>query len=113
MYDIAAEITSNIDGSICPGEEVVYTCVSQGTSQRWRIYSADGAVLVERVYALGQELGQAVMRNQYTLTLISAWQNYFKSTVSVVATTSINNTMVECTGFSSRESIAVKIAGLV
>ena len=33
----AAAITSNIDGSVCPGDNLVYTCVGQGTSQRWRI----------------------------------------------------------------------------
>ena len=85
--------------------------MSQGTSQRWRLDN-DG-VVVEHAYIRGQEpAGHVVTRNPYTFTLVSTGQNHFKSTVSVVATMSIHNTVVECTGITSRDSITIRIAGL-
>ena len=51
------------------------------------------------------------IRNPYTFTLLSAMQNHFESTVSVIAAVSIHNTDVECTGVTSRDSITIKIAG--
>ena len=110
---IAAEITSNIDGLICPGEEVVYTCVSQGTSQRWRLDNADSSTLIENAFVRGQPPGRTVEQHPFTFTLVSSGQDELKSTVSVLATTSIHNTVVECTGRSSRQSIIIRIAGLV
>jgi hypothetical protein len=112
-HAIAAEITSNIDGLICPGEAVVYTCISQGTSQRWHIDSPDSSIPIENTYVQGQPPGHRVVRHPFIFTLVSSGQGQLTSTVSVLATTSINNTVVECTGISSRHSIIIGIAGLV
>ena len=51
------------------------------------------------------------MKNSYTFTLVSATQNQLESTVSVIATISMHNTEVECTGIPLRDSITIKIAG--
>ena len=110
---IAAEVTSNIDGLICPGEEVVYTCVTQGTSQRWRLDNDDSSILIEKTYVRGQQPGHPDVRHPFTFTLVSSGQGQLKSTVTVLATTSIHNTVVECIDTSSRHSIAIGIAGLV
>ena len=108
---IAAAITSNIDGSVCQGDELIYTCVGQGTSQRWCIKFNNGDVLVDHVFTRGDELGRVIMRHPYNFTLLSATQNLFESTVSVVATTSIHNFVVECTCILSRDSVTTRIAG--
>ena len=113
MHLIAAEITSNIDGLICPGEEVVYTCVSQGTTQRWRLDNTDSSTLIENTFLRRQPPGHTVVRLPFTFTLISSGQGQLKSTVSVLATTLIHNTVVECIDTSSRHSITIGIAGLV
>ena len=111
MHLIAAEITSNIDGLICPGEEVVYTCMSQGTTQRWRLDNADSSTLIENTFLRRQPPGHTVVRLPFTFTLVSSGQSQLKSTMSVLATTSIHNTVVECTGTSSRKSIIIQISG--
>ena len=110
---IATDITSNIDGLICPGEEVVYTCVSQGSSQRWRLENDYRSILIEKTYARGQQPGRPDVRPPFTFTLVSSGQGQLKSTVSVLATTLIHNTVVECIDTSSRHSITIGIAGLV
>ena len=110
---IATEITSNVDGLICPGEEVVYTCMSQGSSQRWRLENDYRSILIEKTYARGQQPGRPDVRPPFTFTLVSSGQGQLKSTVSVLATTLIHNTVVECIDTSSRHSITIGIAGLV
>lgn len=84
LIKLAAEITSNIDGMVCPGEELVYTCVSQGTSQRWRLTNTDSDTLVETTYVQGQQPGRTVVRHQFTFMLVSSGQTHLTSTVSVV-----------------------------
>ena len=108
---IATTITANIDDPACPGERLVYTCVSQGSSQRWRIRQ-NGGLLFDVVFIRGREPGSVVIRNPYTFTLLSTMQNHFESTVSVVAATSIHNTYVECTSVLLQDSITIKIAGM-
>ena len=51
----------------------------------------------------------------YTFTLLytSAAQNRIDSTVSIIATMSIHDTEVECSGIPLRDLITIKIAGLV
>lgn len=107
----AATITANIDDPPCPGERLVYTCVSQGSSQRWRIQQ-NGGLLIDAIFIRGREPGSVIIRNPYTFTLISAMQNHFESTVSVVAAMSIHNTYVECTSVRLQDSITIKIAGI-
>ena len=107
----AATITANIDDPACPGERLVYTCVSQGSSQRWRIRQ-NGGLLIDVVFIRGREPGSVVIRNPYTFTLLSTMQNHFESTVSVVAAMSIHNSYVECTSIRLQDSITIKIAGM-
>ena len=96
---------------MCPGEELVLTCTSQGTSQRWRI-AEEGGAITEQAFVKGGELRILVIRNSYRFTLMSVAYDNFESTLSAMATNAINNTMVECTGHFSRYSIVIKIAGL-
>ena len=108
-----AEITSNIaDSAACPGEELVYTCVSIGTSQRWLVQSEGGVQLVELVFTSGQSLGSQRRESHFTFTLVSTSYNHFESTVSFVATSSLHNTMLDCTGLTTPASVTVRIAGI-
>ena len=109
---IATEITSNIDGLICPGEEVVYTCVSQGISQRWRLDNADSSILIEKTYVRGHIATTRTSRSEASIYFYSG-QDQLKSTVSALATASIHNTVVECIDITSQHSITIGIAGLV
>lgn len=110
LFYTATIITPNTDDSACPGDRLVYTCVSQGTSQRWRISQHD-VLLADTVFRSGEDKGRIKMKDSYTFTLISATQNQLESTVSVVAAMSIHNTEVECTGIPLRNSTTIKIAG--
>ena len=110
MFHAATTITPNIDDAACPGDRLVYTCVSQGTSQRWRI-SQHGVLLADTVFRRGENPGRVKTENLYTFTLVSATQNQFESTALVEAAMSIHNTEVECTGIPLRDSVTIKIAG--
>ena len=92
---------------------MVYTCVSQSNSQRWRLNNADSSILIEKTYVRGQQPGRPDVRHPFTFTLVSSGQGQLKSTVMVLATTSIHNTVVECIDTSSRHSITIGIAGFV
>jgi hypothetical protein len=87
--------------------------MSQGTSQRWLLDNSDSGLLIEKTYVRGQQPGRADIRYPFTFTLVSSGQSQLTSTASVLATTSINNTVVECIGTLSRHSIITGIAGLV
>ena len=88
---------------------MVYTCVSQGTSQRWRIENEDGS-RVDQLYTSGDTLG-VIIHGAYTFTLYSASLSDFISAVSVTAIMSLHNTRLQCTGHSSRASKTIHIAG--
>ena len=92
---------------------MVYTCLSQGTSQRWRLDNADSSVdnNIEHTFVRGQPPGRTVVQPPFTFTLVSSGQGQLKSTMSVLATASIHNTEVECTDISSRQSIIIQISG--
>ena len=110
-------IPTNRD-AICPGEELVYTCVSQGTSQIWRIISNDESpanapqYIYSRTDGLGAR-GQITDRNQnlYTFVLNSTDYDNFVSTISSVATASMHNIELMCIGHLSRPSVVLRIAG--
>ena len=94
---------------------MVYTCLSQDTSQRWRLDNADSSVdnIIEHTFVRGQSPGRTVVQPPFTFTLVSSGRDQLKSTVSVLATTLIHNTVVECIDTSSRHSITIGIAGVV
>ena len=89
---------------------MVYTCVSQGPSQRWRIENEEGS-RVDHLYTSGDTLG-VIVQGVFTFTLYSASLSDFISAVSVTASVSLHNTRLECTGHSSRASKAIYIAGM-
>ena len=98
-----------------PGEELVYTCVSRGDSQRWHIINQDGSSIVYlylRTDPIGDQLSLTDRnQNRYTLVLISTAFDNFISTISVVATLSMHNTRLECRSSLPPVSIVIKIAG--
>ena len=103
------------DSLACPGEELVYTCVSTGESQRWHIINQDGSSIVH-FYLRTDPIGvqqQRTDRNQnlYTFDLISTAFDNFVSTVSVVAALSMHNTRLECHSSLPPVSTVIKIAG--
>ena len=105
-------ITSNItDNTLCPGEGVAYTCVSQGNTQRWRIENEGDTVPTELVYTRVEEPGSISTKSPYVFTLVSTDYSHFESTVAVVITMSLHNTVLECTGATLRDSVKVQIAG--
>ena len=103
-------ITTNIADNlpVCPREEIVCTCVSQSVSQRWRVKN-EGVVTWESVFIRGQPAGTVEMRDPYRFTLISSNINHFESTVSVKATSSINNAVLECAAGSLRDTVTIQI----
>ena len=107
-----AVITSNItDKILCPGESVVYTCVSQGSTQRWRIENEGYAMPIELVYRRTEEPGSMSSKSSYRFTLVSTEYSHFESTVAVVIAVSMNNTVLECTGATQRDRVTIQIAG--
>lgn len=109
----AASISSNIDGVIvCPGEELILTCTGQGTSQRWRV-TANGASQTDSIsflFVQSDELGTQEHQG-YSFTLISTMYDNFISTLSSVVTSTMNNTVAECTGHLSKDSVSILLAG--
>lgn len=107
-----AVITSNItDNAPCPGEAVVYTCVSQGNTQRWRIENADHTMPIEHIYTWTDEPGTVSTKTPYIFTLVSTDYSRFESTIDLVVTVSMNNTVLECTGDTLRDRATIQIAG--
>lgn len=112
----AAVITTANHGLACPGEELVYVCVSQGTSQRWR-WLIVGSQIKEHIYSRTAAVGtqeQLIDENQnvYNLMLNSTDYNAFTSTISAIATLSMHNIRLECTG-QFPTSVVIQIAGLI
>ena len=89
---------------------MVYTCVSQGPTQRWRIINKD-EIYLELVLTRTEEPGIVDTRSPYTFTLVSTHLYHFESTVAIIVTASINNTVLECTGGTLRDRVTVRIAG--
>lgn len=100
---------------VCPGEELVLTCTSQGTSHRWYISDEDGANFEVSFTKSTSDEQRLIIRNFNTMSfefaLMSVAYDHFESTVSVIVTEEINNTRVECTGRFSRDLVVLKISG--
>ena len=95
---------------VCPGEELILTCIGQGISQRWVVTDEDGTN-TEVTFTSTNDEQRLISRYFNTMTfefaVMSATFDHFESTVSVVVTEEINNTRVECVGRFSRDSIIV------
>lgn len=116
----AAIVSSNIERS-CPGELVNITCITVGNSQRWRIFSGSSyqqssQLLIEKTFRREEVPGTIVKladpgRNLYTFILISTLYQEFISTVSVVSSSALNNTQLECAA-TTRSTTWIKTAGI-
>ena len=100
---------------VCPGEELILTCTSQGTTQRWVVRDEDGAS-VDVVFTSTSDQQGLVTRDFNTLSfefaLISVAYDHFESTVSaIIVSEEINNTRVECIGRFSRDFVVLTITG--
>lgn len=109
---LAAVISANI-AIPCPGEVLIYTCVAQGNAQQWVLSRHQSRLEVtflreERLGTSGSHFGPG--GSSYTFTLVSTSYLSFTSTVSVVATRTLDNVHVECvaTGYAD---VYINIAG--
>ena len=84
--------------------------MTEGTSQRWRIRSENG-VSLEKSFTSGDEQGSVHSENEYSFTLISTTNGHIESVVSLIAAVSLHNTVLDCTGHTSRVSLTLHIAG--
>lgn len=107
-----AFIATNIEGNIvCPGENLILTCTSTGTSQRWDVEN-EAAVLHSVGFTIDDSPGSQQFRSSFTFTLISTAQNSdIKSSLSTNVTNAVNNTMVRCAGHSTPATVTIRIAG--
>ena len=112
LYNSVAEITVNIaDSEVCPGEELVYTCVSIGTSQRWQVQLRSGTSL-QNIFFSGDSIGSVQLQgDSFTFRLISTSYNHFESTMTVMASASLDNAIMECTGLTAPDTLTIHIAG--
>ena len=113
LIDISAAsiITTNIeDNIVCPGEELILTCTGEGDSLRWNVQNKNSDS-TEELFIRGQHLGLRRTWNSFTFTLISTDYNHFESTLSTVVTNAVNNTEVECSTSSSRDTVTIRVAG--
>ena len=111
-------LTSNFDGDVCPGEQLILTCLGQGTSLRWSVVNEGGSKTLEHTFARRHQLGTQHIQTQdnaagYNLTLVSTDYHHFESTLSTISTSTLQNTRVECiTSDSSQDRINLKIIGI-
>lgn len=106
----AASITTNIEpegNSFCPGEELILTCTSAGTLQRWNIQTEGGSPLVKLFYK-GDEVGMPMTEQIFTFTLISTSTEQI---VSKISTSTAYNTMFRCAGQSHPATVTMRIIG--
>ena len=115
MLAVARIITANHDGLACPGEDLVYICVSQGDTQRWHIINEDGSLRAHCLYSSTDTIGaqRQLTDDHYTIVLNSTAFDNFISTISVVATMSMHNTRLECYSGLPTVSVVIQIAGFV
>ena len=103
----AANLTANIDGEACRGEEWILTCISQSAPQRWTLENENG-VSAHKTYVSGERLETSTM-GAYTFTLVSA-----SSIIKSIATTTLtSSTRAECGDLQSFATAALRITGLI
>lgn len=105
----AANLTTNIDGEACQGEEWILTCTGHSPTHRW-ILETEGSMPIYMAYTVDDMPG-TIHKAPYNFTLLSATHNWFESTVSTVLTTALNNTVAKCGDISEAEPVAIRIAG--
>ena len=107
-------LTKNIPAA-CPGETLIYTCISEGILQRWRLHpSADrSSTIAETSFRNGiDQAGQTqILMDQFNFTLISANPNNFISVLKFIASQLHQSIAIECTSLQSSSTESVRIVG--
>ena len=108
----AANLTTNIDGEACQGEEWILVCTGHSPTHRWTL-ETKGSKLIQMAYTVDDMPG-TIHKAPYNFTLISASNklNWFESSVSTVLTITLNNTVAKCIDTQSEaEPVTVWITG--
>ena len=111
-------LTTNLldDMLACPGEELIYTCVSTGFSQWWTITNAAIFQPVVKIFRK-EDILTSYPINQgpyhFNFTLWSTDHLSFTSSLSTNATESLNGTQIECASARSTLIRHVTIAGML
>ena len=89
-------LTANVDAA-CQGQNLTYTCVTEGITQRWTI-ETENPIMESFFNSDNLGLVKTVSRNSYhfSFTLISANYHDFTSTFTTTALESLHNTEIEC-----------------
>ena len=97
----------------CPGETLIYTCISEGYIQRWRLHpSADSSTtLAEVSFRSSHDVGRSsVIMDYFNFTLISPDYSNFISVLTFVAS-EMYNILIECASPLSYATDSVRIVG--
>ena len=71
----------------------------------------EGVETLESIFRRDQQTGTVDTEGPYRFTLISNDNNHFESAVSVVAKSSISNTVLECGAGYLHDRVTIQIAG--
>ena len=115
IFFIAASLARIPKSVVCPGEELVSTCMSIGFVQRWTIYVPSLSPL-EKSFLSGAAEGTSYVTSWganlvFNFTLMSSNSQEFLSSLSFVMTEALNDTRIECAG-TSTDFFRIKLAGL-
>ena len=105
-------IISNTGGaSVCPGQELVLTCVAENTViLRWRIFSSlHSSSFIEKAYTRRSIPETQDTEGIFAFTLVSNANNHFESLLMTEATQSLHNVVIECQSTSVITSFTIKI----
>ena len=87
LFLVDSMLTSNLPDGVCPGQELIYTCVSAGNSHRWTInIVADSDPLELTIRSsTSSTITQMVNSHPFSVTLVSANYFDFTSTLTTIA----------------------------
>ena len=98
-----------MDDTVCPRDELVFTCISLSNILRWRLWNEDGILTVEHIFRRGQQAGSVYKQRTFNFTLVSINHNQIESAISVTATASLHNAVLECGGDESPDTLKIQI----
>lgn len=92
---------------------MVFICVGQGNIQRWNLRNEDGMIVMQYTFTKGDQLEPVHPHSPFSFIfwLVSSDYNHFESTVSVIATVSLHNHVLECADGSLSDAVTIHIAG--
>lgn len=93
----------------------MYTCISEGFFQRWRVLNSGSySIIANRIWH-GSDAPQTTVIAEsqfvFNFTLVSKYSN-FTSMLVTVASEAHRNILIQCTGPSSSSTLSVEIAGV-